>query len=44
MAPRHMPIDKPSAPLTLSGLAVGVGKQAQQSEPNNNGGNNNGQA
>ena len=36
--------NQPSAPVTPSGLAVGVGKQAQQSEPNNNGGNNNGQA
>ena len=44
MAPRHMSVDKPSAPVTPSGLAVGVGKQAQQSEPNNNGGNTNGQA
>ena len=44
MTPRHMSGDKPSAPLTPSGLAVGVGKQAQQSEPNNNGGNTNGQA
>ena len=44
MTPRHISGDKPSAPVTPSGLAVGVGKQAQQSEPNNNGGNNNGQA
>ena len=38
--------NQPSAPVTPSGLAVGVGKQAQQSEPTNrnNRGNDNGQA
>ena len=34
-----------SNPITPPGLAVGVGKQAQQSNPNsNNGGSNNGSA
>ena len=38
--------NQPSAPVTPSGLAVGVGKQVQQSEPTNrnNRGNDNGQA
>ena len=40
-----MSVNQPSAPLTPNGLAVGVGKQAQQSNPNgNNGGNGNDQA
>ena len=46
MASRHMNTNQSGPSVTPSNLAVGVGKQSQQSEPTNqnNGRNNNGQA
>ena len=46
MASRHMNTNQSGPSVTPSNLAVGVGRQSQQSEPTNqnNGRNNNGQA